>query len=72
VADASEYKMTFDLMDADGDGFISPAELRSLMSALGQEITAARSVEVVVQADRNGDGKISLEEFAEFMAANAR
>jgi Ca2+-binding EF-hand superfamily protein len=42
------------------------------MSALGQQITDARSVEVVVQADRSRDGKLSLEEFAEFMAANAR
>src|SRR5258708_21457539 len=43
VADASEYKMTFELVDADGDGFISAAELKSLMQALGQGITDARS-----------------------------
>jgi Ca2+-binding EF-hand superfamily protein len=72
MADVSEYKATFELVDIDGDGFISPVELKSLMTALGQEITDARAVEVVVQADQNGDGKISLEEFAAFMAANAR
>jgi Ca2+-binding EF-hand superfamily protein len=72
MADASEYKATFELVDIDGDGFISPVELKSLMAALGQQITDARAVEVVVQADQNGDGKISLEEFAAFMAANAR
>jgi Ca2+-binding EF-hand superfamily protein len=72
VVDANEYKATFDLVDVDGDGFISAAELKSLMTALGQEISDARSVEVVVQADHNRDGKISLEEFAEFMAAGAR
>ncbi|MGI8331807.1 EF-hand domain-containing protein [Actinomadura scrupuli] len=71
MADASEYKATFELVDIDGDGFISPVELKSLMAALGQQITDARAVEVVVQADQNGDGKISLEEFAAFMAANA-
>jgi hypothetical protein len=72
MADASEYKATFELVDIDGDGFISAAELKSLMGALGQQITDARAVEVVVQADQNGDGKISLEEFAAFMAVNAR
>jgi calmodulin len=69
VADASEYKATFELVDVDGDGFISAAEFKSLMHALGQEITDARAVEVVVSADRNRDGKISLDEFAEFMAS---
>jgi Ca2+-binding EF-hand superfamily protein len=72
MADVSEYKATFELVDVDGDGFISASELKSLMSALGSEISDARSVEAVVQADRTRDGKISLEEFAEFMAANAR
>jgi Ca2+-binding EF-hand superfamily protein len=69
VADASEYKATFELVDVDGDGFITAAEFKSLMRALGQEITDARAVEVVVSGDRNRDGKISLEEFADFMAA---
>jgi Ca2+-binding EF-hand superfamily protein len=70
VADASEYKATFELVDVDGDGFISAAEFRQLMLALGQEISHARAVEVVVEADRSRDGLISLEEFAGFLAAN--
>ncbi|MCW2899883.1 MAG: putative signal transduction protein with EFhand domain [Streptosporangiaceae bacterium] len=70
MADASEYKATFELVDVDGDGFISAAEFRQLMLALGQEISHARAVEVVVEADRSRDGLISLEEFAGFLAAN--
>jgi Ca2+-binding EF-hand superfamily protein len=69
MVDPNEYKMTFDLVDADGDGFITAAELKSLMQAMGQEITDARAVEVVVGADKTRDGKLSLEEFAEYLAS---
>lgn len=71
MADANEYKATFEMVDVDGDGFISPAELENLMRALGQEITSTRAIEVVVAADGNRDGKISLEEFADLMSRSA-
>jgi calmodulin len=67
-----QYRATFELVDVDGDGYLSAEELRNLMHVMGQEITHARSVEVVVAVDRNGDGKISLPEFAAFMAAGGR
>jgi hypothetical protein len=70
VADPSEYKATFELVDIDGDGFISPAEFQQLMRAFGQEISHARAVEIVVEADRSRDGLISLQEFADYLAAN--
>lgn len=72
MADTSEYRATFELVDTDGDGFISVEELKQLMRALGQEISETRAVEVVVTADRTRDGKLSLEEFAEFMSAGAQ
>lgn len=72
MADVNEYRATFDLVDTDGDGYISPAELKSLMTRLGQDITDTRAVEVVVQADGDRDGKISLEEFTELMGRTAR
>ena len=68
MADVSEYKATFEMVDVDGDGYITAAELKNLMHALGQDISESRSVEIVVQADGNRDGRISLEEFAELMA----
>ncbi|RKS73470.1 calmodulin [Actinomadura pelletieri DSM 43383] len=71
MANVDEYRATFELVDVDGDGYISTAELRNLMSRLGQDITATRAVEVVVAADANGDGKISLEEFAALMERTA-
>ncbi|NEA29542.1 EF-hand domain-containing protein [Actinomadura bangladeshensis] len=72
MANADDYRATFELVDVDGDGYISTAELKNLMSKLGQDITSTRAVEVVVAADANGDGKISLEEFTALMEGSAR
>ncbi|RFS83901.1 EF-hand domain-containing protein [Actinomadura spongiicola] len=72
MANVDEYRATFELVDVDGDGYISTAELKNLMSRLGQDITDTRAVEVVVAADANGDGKISLPEFAALMERTAR
>ncbi|GAB2812636.1 hypothetical protein GCM10022221_07820 [Actinocorallia aurea] len=65
---AREYQATFDLIDADGDGFIDVGELSNLMRALGKETSTSRVVEVMVQADLSQDGKMTLGEFAAFMA----
>jgi Ca2+-binding EF-hand superfamily protein len=68
VAAVEEYKATFELIDVDGDGYISAVELKSLMHALGREISDSRAVEIVVQVDGDRNGKISLPEFAELMS----
>ncbi|WP_433225324.1 EF-hand domain-containing protein [Actinomadura formosensis] len=72
MADMDDYRATFELVDVDGDGYISTGELKNLMSRLGQDITGTRAVEVVVAADANRDGKISLEEFTALMERAAR
>ncbi|CNF65596.1 EF hand [Mycobacterium tuberculosis] len=71
MAGVDDYRATFELVDVDGDGFISTAELKNLMSKLGRDITSTRAVEVVVAADANGDGKISLAEFTALMEGAA-
>ena len=69
MADVESYRATFEMVDVDGDGYITTAELKNVMRALGREITDTRAVEVVVDADANRDGRISLEEFAALMEA---
>ena len=69
MADTSEYAATFELLDADGDGRISAAELKNLMTALGEEITDEAAVQGVQVVDDDGDGLISLEEFASWMSS---
>jgi len=50
-------------MMVDGNGFISPAELRHVMTDLGQEPTDTEVDEMIREADVDGDGQISYEEF---------
>ncbi|GAA2449861.1 hypothetical protein GCM10010191_79520 [Actinomadura vinacea] len=71
MSNAENYRATFEMVDADGDGYISTAELKNVMRALGREITDTRAVEVMVDADANRDGRISLEEFADLMEQGA-
>jgi calmodulin len=69
VADTSEYAATFELLDTDGDGRLSAAELKNLMSALGDEITDEAAVQAVGVVDDDGDGLISIEEFASWLSS---
>lgn len=68
MADASTYAATFEIVDANKDGHISAAELKQLMTALGEEITEETAAEVVRQMDSDDDDEISLEEFSEYMS----
>ena len=71
MADTSEYAATFELLDVDGDGRLSAAELKRLMLALGEDITDEAAIAAVRVVDRDGDGLISLDEFAEYLAARS-
>jgi Ca2+-binding EF-hand superfamily protein len=64
---SNEYKATFDLIDADGDGYIDMDELRNLMRALGFEAKTSQAVEIMLTADLSLDGKLTLEEFSTLM-----
>jgi Ca2+-binding EF-hand superfamily protein len=67
MTDASEYATTFALIDVDGDGLITAAELQNLMEALGAEVSdefASHAIEVL---DTNGDGLVSLEELTAYL-----
>ena len=51
------------MLDADGDGFISPAELRRMMPIVDENVSDDEVDEMIRVADANGDGKVSYEEF---------
>jgi len=60
----------FKAFDRDGSGFISSAELRHVMSNLGEKITDEEMDEMLREADVGGDGPICYEEFVRMMMAD--
>ncbi len=57
------------VFDRDGNGFISAAELRHVMTNLGEKLTDDEVDEMIREADVDGDGQINYEEFVKMMMA---
>ena len=51
----------FHVFDKDGNGFISAAELRLVMTNLGEKLTDDEVDELIREADLDGDGQINYE-----------
>ncbi|XP_020985654.1 probable calcium-binding protein CML16 [Arachis duranensis] len=59
------------VFDRDGNGFITAAELAGSMARMGQPLTYRELAAMMAQADSNGDGVISFEEFVNILAKSA-
>lgn len=62
-----EIKEAFRVFDKDGNGFISAAELRHVMTNLGEKLTDDEVDEMIREADIDGDGQINYQEFVKMM-----
>ena len=51
------------VFDKDGTGFISAAELRHVMTNLGEKLTDEEVDEMIREADIDGDGQVILDRF---------
>ena len=49
------------VFDKDGNGFISAAELRHVMTNLGEKLTDEEVDEMIREADIDGDGQVNYE-----------
>ena len=56
-----EIREAFRVFDKDGNGFISAAELRHVMTNLGEKLTDEEVDEMIREADIDGDGQINYE-----------
>ncbi|GMH01059.1 hypothetical protein Nepgr_002898 [Nepenthes gracilis] len=59
------------IFDHDGNGIITAAELAGAMAKVGQPLTYRELTEMITEADTNGDGVISFNEFASVMAKSS-
>ncbi|KAJ2446301.1 hypothetical protein GGF42_005735 [Coemansia sp. RSA 2424] len=62
-----EYKEAFHVFDKDGDGQITEAELADAMAKLGEKLVPEEISAMFAEADVNGDGHISYDEFVGMM-----
>jgi len=69
---AEEIKEAFKVFDKDGNGYISAAELRHIMTNLGEKLTDEEVDEMIREADVDGDGQINYDEFVDVSGARRR
>ena len=61
------YERIFKRLDEDGEGKLSPSELRRCMETIGEELLIEEAQELVESMDSDGDGLLGLEEFVGWM-----
>ena len=66
-----EVMKVYMLFDADKQGFITHRELRKMADDCGETLTDAELHEMIAEADRTGDGKITFDEFFRVMKKNS-
>lgn len=69
LASQNRLRSAFEAFDKDGNGQISPAEVRMLLGG-GAGIDDKQVEKIIAQVDRDGDGEVSFEEFCEMMEKN--
>ena len=67
VRDIDDAEEAFREFDRNCDGLISKEELRHVMANLGEDLTDAQLDQMIMDADTNGDGVISYDEFVRMM-----
>ncbi|GKU95800.1 hypothetical protein SLEP1_g9117 [Rubroshorea leprosula] len=66
-----QLKQLFRMFDRDGNGFITAAELAHSMAKLGHALTAEELTGMIKEADTDGDGMISFQEFSQAISTAA-
>ena len=60
---------SFRVFDKDGDGFLSAAELRHIMTNLGEKLKEEDVDDMLREAGIEPDGRINYEEFVTMMTS---
>ena len=65
----TDFERALKYFDEDGDGKISPSELRNRLAMMGGELLFEDAEMAVEALDSDGDGLLSLDDFVELMEA---
>ncbi|XP_052224744.1 neo-calmodulin-like [Dreissena polymorpha] len=66
--DESELREAFKVFDQNGDGKISCKELKAVLNSIGEKMTEREFAALIREADIDGDGSISFDEFSKVIA----
>ena len=72
MSKCSIYERIFNRFDEDGDGKLSPSELRRFVETMGEELLMEEAQELVASMDSDRDGLLGLEEFMEWVEREIR
>ena len=67
-----EFREIFNLVDTDGSGDISKAELGLLCTKLGLSFTSGQLDQMIMEIDKNNDGEIDFDEFIAVLSNQAK
>ena len=70
VEDENTLKEAFRILDLDSSGCISRSELKEIMqsfSRMGEDIAEEEIDRLIAEADVDGDGEVSMDEFCKVM-----
>ena len=59
--DSDQIRQAFSMMDRDGSGKISAAELKQVMRSIGERLTDDDIDEIIREIDMDGDGEVDYE-----------
>ena len=67
----AELTEAFKLFDIDGTGRITAKNIMDVCASMDEQLTDAEIHEIISEADKTGDGDITLEEFIDLIKDNA-
>jgi calmodulin len=62
-----DLRQAFRIFDKNKDGFVDASELKKVTTTLGQKLTNEEVDAFMDEADIDGDGKLSYEEFVNML-----